>query len=77
MNDETQEVVTDLISKAITEINEKDKEGLVSKIKMHVKLIMKNNEEIKKLKDSNEGLVKAITDLASAKGLSVDDFKLV
>lgn len=71
MSETTQET---LLQKAVKELNEKDAEGAVAKIKMHIKLVQKNNEEIAKLQDSNKELLKEVQKLSCAGGLKASDF---
>lgn len=63
-----------LLQKAVKELNEKDAEGAVAKIKMHVKLVQANNEAIAKLQDSNKELLKEVQKLSGAGGLKASDF---
>jgi len=63
-----------LLAKAVKELNEKDAEGAVSKIKMHIKLVQVNDREITKLQKSNSDLLKEVTKLTAAGGLSTERF---
>jgi phage shock protein A len=59
-----------LLEKAVKELNEKDAEGAVAKIKTLVKLVQTNDGEISKLQDSNKELLKEVQKLTAAGGLS-------
>jgi len=70
------ETTTGYLQKAIEELNENDGRGIVSKIKMHVKLVMVNNEKIAKLQKSNKDLMTEIQKLTASSGLKASDFVL-
>jgi hypothetical protein len=61
-----------LLEKAVQEINEKDAEGAVAKIKMHIKMINANDEKIALYQKSNTELKKEISKLVEKGPLTVD-----
>lgn len=56
---------TNLLQKALKEVNEKDAEGAVSKIKSLIKLIDANDTQIAMYTKSNKELKKQINQLVS------------
>lgn len=64
----------DLLGKAVKELNEKDAEGAVAKIKVQVKLVQANNAQIEVLQKNNQELLKEIGKLTAAGGLRADQF---
>lgn len=65
---------TTLLAKAVKELNEKDEEGALAKIKMHIKLVQKNDEEISKLQKNNRELLKEVQKLNAAGAMTPDRF---
>lgn len=67
-------LASDLLAKAVKELNEKDQDGAVGQIKTLIKLVQTNDKEIAKLQKSNADLLKDVTKLTAAGALSVQRF---
>jgi hypothetical protein len=74
MTESTRPLASDLLAKAVKELNEKDAEGAVGQIKTLIKLVQTNDKAIAKLQKHSTELLKQVGVLTAAGGLTIDRF---